>query len=119
MRAALGFEPRVHFDGPIEAVSDEEISADVLATLRELLSNVAHHAHATSVDVYVLAGSEIILRVEDDGGGPGPARSDGRGLSNLEARAGARGGTFTLVPRRDHGSLAEWRVPRPRSEDNS
>jgi signal transduction histidine kinase len=116
MKTALGFEAQVHFDGPLEAVADEEVGADVLATLRELLSNVAHHAQATSVDVYVLAGSEIILRVEDDGRGPGPARSDGHGLNNLEARARARGGTFALVPRRDGGSLAEWRIPRPRSE---
>jgi signal transduction histidine kinase len=117
LRAALGFEPRVHFDGPVEAAADEELGAEVLAILRELLSNVAHHAGATSADVYVFAGSEIILRVEDDGRGPGPARHGGHGLSNLQARARARGGTFALIAKDGRGSLAEWRVPRPLPED--
>jgi signal transduction histidine kinase len=112
MRNALGFEPRVHFDGPVEAAADEELGAELVAVLRELLSNVAHHAAARSADVYMLAGSDIILRVEDDGRGPGPARDGGRGLSNLKARALARGGTFALTPRDGSGSLAEWRVPR-------
>lgn len=117
MKTALGFEPRVHFDGPVEAAADEELGTEVLAVLRELLSNVAHHAEATSTDVYVLAGSEIILRVEDDGRGPGPSRDGGQGLGNLEARARARGGTFALIPRNGSGSLAEWRIPRPLPDD--
>ena len=49
------------------------LAGDLLAVLRELLSNVAHHSGATSADIYLLAGSEIILRVEDDGRGPGVA----------------------------------------------
>ncbi len=117
MKAAMGFEPRVHFDGPVDAAIDEVLARDLLAVLRELLSNVAHHAGATSADVYLLAGSEIILRVEDDGRGPGPAREGGRGLKNLEARARAHGGSFALAPKEWRGSLAEWRVPRPLPED--
>jgi signal transduction histidine kinase len=117
MKAAMGFEPRVHFDGPVDAAIDEALAGDLLAVLRELLSNVAHHAGATSADVYLLAGSEIILRVEDDGRGPGPARDGGRGLKNLEARSRAHGGSFALVPKVWRGSLAEWRVPRRLPED--
>jgi signal transduction histidine kinase len=116
MKAAVGFEPRVHFDGPVDAAVDDLLAGDLLAVLRELLSNVAHHAGATQADVYLLAGSEIILRVEDDGRGPGPARAEGRGLKNLEARARAHGGSFALVPKEWRGSLAEWRVPRRPSE---
>jgi signal transduction histidine kinase len=117
MKAALGFEPRVHFDGPVDAAADVGLADDLLAVLRELLSNVAHHARATSADVHLLAGSEIILRVEDDGRGPGPTRDGGDGLRNLEARARARGGTFALVAKKVSGSLAEWRVPRPLPDD--
>lgn len=113
MKPALGFEPRLHFDGPIDAAADDGITDDILAVLRELLSNVAHHAGATAVDVHVLAGSEIIVRVDDDGRGPGPVRLGGRGLNNLEARAQARGGTFSFVSRAGRGSSAEWRIPRP------
>jgi signal transduction histidine kinase len=112
MKPPLGFEPRAHFDGPVDSAIDDVLAGDLLAVLRELLSNVAHHAGATSADIYLLAGSEIILRVEDDGRGPGPARVGGRGLKNLEARARVHGGSFALVPKEWRGSLAEWRVPR-------
>jgi signal transduction histidine kinase len=118
MAAALGFEPRVHFDGPVEAAADEELGADLLAVLRELLSNVAHHAEATSADVYLLAGSEVILRVEDNGRGPGPVRAGGRGLRNLATRAEHHGGSFALVAKDGLGSLAEWRVPREQHDEH-
>jgi len=117
MKEALGFEPRIHFDGPVDAAISDVLAGDLLAVLRELLSNVAHHSGATSADIYLLAGSEIILRVEDDGRGPGVAREGGRGLRNLEARARAHGGSFALAPKEWRGSLAEWGVPRRLRDD--
>src|SRR5690606_32183365 len=48
---ALGFRPHVFFDGPIDYEVVGEVADDLLATLRELLSNVARHAHASRVDV--------------------------------------------------------------------
>lgn len=69
----LGFEPRVLFDGPIEAGVADELSTELLATLREALSNVARHALASRVDVEALAGVDLVLRVVDNGiGPPGP-----------------------------------------------
>jgi signal transduction histidine kinase len=113
MSDALGFAPRIHFDGPVDSAIDDTLVGELLAVLRELLSNVAHHAAAGAADIYLLAGSEIILRVEDNGRGPGPERAAGRGLKNLETRAQAHGGSFALVAKEGRGSLAEWRVPRP------
>ncbi|HEY8675183.1 MAG TPA: hypothetical protein VIO13_04365 [Candidatus Dormibacteraeota bacterium] len=49
MKAALGFELRVHFDGPVDAAIDEVLAGDLLAVPRELLSNVAHHARRRHV----------------------------------------------------------------------
>jgi signal transduction histidine kinase len=114
MEPALGFRPRVHFDGPVDTAIDGALADDLPAVLRELLSNIAHHAGATAADVYLLAGSEVILRVEDDGGGPGHSREGGQGLSNLAARAETHGGSFALVGKERRGTLAEWRVPRQR-----
>jgi signal transduction histidine kinase len=118
MTPTLGFRPRVHFDGPVDAAIDEALADDLPAVLRELLSNVAHHAGATAADVYLLAGSEVILRVEDDGAGPGATREGGQGLSNLVARAQTHGGSFALVAKERQGSLAEWRVPRRLPTEN-
>ncbi len=66
---ALGFEPRVDFQGPTEEI-DAEPRHHLLACLREALSNVARHADAQRCDVVVSVDEDSIeLRVEDDGSG--------------------------------------------------
>ena len=44
---ALGFEPRLQFDGPIESI-DEAIAEQLVPVMREALSNVAQHAQRLS-----------------------------------------------------------------------
>ena len=58
----LGFPPRVHFSGPVDTVVDRERREQLLAVLRESLSNVIRHAAASSVDIEVTAGHELVLR---------------------------------------------------------
>jgi two-component system, NarL family, sensor histidine kinase DevS len=109
---SLGFEPRVILDGPVDAGVDTATGAEVLATLREALSNVARHAQATSVEVEVVVGSEVCLTVADDGiGPPAEAAPTGKGLPNMAARAARLGGSFELRPRQPRGTVLEWRVP--------
>jgi signal transduction histidine kinase len=59
---------------------------------------------------------DVTLTVQDDGVGPPPAGAPtgGRGLVNLMTRARRLGGTFDLRPREGGGSVAVWRIPRPR-----
>ena len=64
-----GFEPHVTFDGPIDAGIDPEVVSDLLAVLREALSNVARHAEATRVDISLTSTHGVELRVSDDGKG--------------------------------------------------
>ena len=67
-RAALGFDPTVRFDGPVDTIISNDVGDHLLAVLREALSNVAHHARATTVEVTVAAGAQnLVLRVEDNG----------------------------------------------------
>ena len=96
MTPALGFEPRVHFDGPVDSIVGSDLAEHLLAALRELLSNVIRHAQATAVEVRVRAGVEVILTVEDDGLGLDNERRAGLGLANLTERARALGGSFSL-----------------------
>ena len=110
---ALGFEPRVLFDGPVDAATSAQLSADVLATLREALSNAARHAGASRVDVEVLAGADaLVLRVSDDGVGP-PADDAprGHGLANMASRAEQHGGSCEVRAGDTGGTVLEWRVP--------
>jgi signal transduction histidine kinase len=111
-REALGYSPDLRLDGPIDVVVTEEIAEHLLATLQEALANVAKHARASKVDVLVHAGSNVFLRVEDDGVGLSD-RVDGKsGLANMEQRAGALGGTFTARrAKRRGGTIIEWQVP--------
>ena len=106
----LGFEPAVRFSGVIDAVADD-VGEDVLAVVRESLSNVARHAHAAAAEVDVAATADrLTVDVRDDGVGLGP--TDRRsGLDNLRRRAEHRGGTCTVGPREPAGTWLSWSVP--------
>jgi signal transduction histidine kinase len=109
---ALGFEARVDFDGPVDAVSDEELTDDVLAVVREALSNTAKHARAHAAAVRVTASAEAFrVFVDDDGVGMGP--TDRRsGLANLRERAERRGGTLDVSSGASgRGLTVAWSVP--------
>ena len=108
----LGFQPRVRFVGPIDTIVDRDAGEQLLAVLRESLSNVIRHAGASSVEVELAAGTELVLVVEDDGIGPlGREVAPGFGLRNMASRAASLGGSFEIHQRNPHGTLAEWRVP--------
>jgi signal transduction histidine kinase len=90
--ATLGFAPKVHMDGPLEAATDAATQEELLKTLREALSNVVRHANASSVEVLLRAASgTITLRVADNGVGlPKDARhgqhADPRGVAGGRLR---------------------------------
>jgi signal transduction histidine kinase len=108
----LGFAPHVRFEGPIDSTVRSTVAMELLATLREALSNVARHAKATRVDVTVEIDEDVCLRVVDDGIGPPDEKSrSGRGLLNMAARAERLGGAFALRPGPPRGSVLEWRAP--------
>jgi signal transduction histidine kinase len=113
----LGFEPRVLFDGPVDSRVPSAMAAEVVAVLREALSNVARHAHATRADVELVVGaSDLLLRVFDDGVGPPAGVEAGNGLPNMQTRAERLRGTFSIGARVDDGgAVVEWRVPLPQT----
>lgn len=114
--ASLGFGPALRFTGPADTVaSDDDLVDDMTAVLREALSNVAKHAHASHVEVDVVVDTAACLVevvVADDGRGPG---GGGRrsGLANLRRRAERRGGRFELGVAAAGGSRLCWSVPLP------
>ena len=119
---SLGFEPRVVFDGAVDAAAGEGLAADLLATLRESLANVAKHAGATAVDVTVRANDALlVLEVADNGRGlGGEARSagdaadvgGGHGLGNMVKRAAHWDGTCEVAASPGGGTVVTWSVPR-------
>jgi signal transduction histidine kinase len=120
---SLGFEPRVLFDGPVDAAVADELANDLVATLREALANVAKHARASSVEVSLRASDDaVVLEVSDDGRGLAAAAdvedvyaSGGHGLGNMAKRAERWAGSCTVTDGPGPGAggtVVTWRVPR-------
>jgi signal transduction histidine kinase len=108
---ALGFRPFLDVSGPVDSTVPDDIAPEVLAVVREALSNVARHAHASTVRVSVrVADGRLTVRVEDDGAGMDPARARG-GVVNMGERAHDLGGTFDVGPGESGGTAVVWRVP--------
>jgi signal transduction histidine kinase len=85
---------------------------DVVAVVRELLTNVVRHAQARRSTVSVVIDSEVRVVVTDDGRGlpPVAVRS---GLANLAARAERRSGALDCRSG-PTGTEIRWSVPLPR-----
>jgi signal transduction histidine kinase len=111
MTQALGFAPHVAFAGLVEIRVKDEVIEDCEACVRELLSNVARHAHATSASVDVeLVDDVLTVTVSDNGIGPAGATARSSGLANLRDRAERRSGSFELRAGPSNGSVATWTV---------
>jgi signal transduction histidine kinase len=112
--ALLGFEPAVRFAGPVDSMLTVDTMDQLVAALREALTNAAKHANAKRVEVIVqIERGDVILLVTDDGIGvavSGPGRRSG--VANIAARAQDLGGSCRLERVYDHGGTRlTWRVP--------
>jgi signal transduction histidine kinase len=109
----LGFTPLVRTSGPVDSSIVAATGAQLLAVLREALSNVARHAEADAAVVEVEVGSsasEVTLRVTDNGLGLPVDRRES-GLRNVRRRAGDLGGRVRFHAEEPHGTRLEWTVP--------
>ncbi|MBD0423535.1 GAF domain-containing protein [Streptomyces sp. TRM S81-3] len=116
----LGFTPSHRFVGPVDSAVGDLTGKNLIAALREALSNAFRHARATRIDVRVDATVTLAdgrpgvrLTVADDGVGitEGGRRS---GLRNLERRAESLGGTSRLGPgvgAGGAGTTVLWEAP--------
>ncbi|GAA1648259.1 two-component system sensor histidine kinase [Kribbella alba] len=109
--SALGFRPELICTGPIDSAVPASVRPQILAAVRESLSNVVRHAQASTVKVELaVTSADVTARVTDDG--VGVTSSDRRsGLRNLEDRAAALGGAIRLGSNQPHGTVLELRAP--------
>ncbi|MZD04281.1 GAF domain-containing protein [Streptomyces sp. SID5785] len=116
----LGFKPAHRFVGPVDALVGEVTGKNLIAALREALSNAFRHARAASIEVVVDStvtlpdGRQgVRLTVADDGVGipEGGRRS---GLKNLKRRAESLGGDSWYGPGTGDdgtGTTLVWQAP--------
>ena len=101
----------------VDSRVDDSRSDDAVAVVREGLSNIARHAHATagavSVDLHGDTSSgSLTVSIADDGVGIDPEHTRNSGLANMAERARLNGGTFTLgTGLEGKGTRITWRVP--------
>ncbi|MFJ6720748.1 GAF domain-containing sensor histidine kinase [Streptomyces sp. NPDC091259] len=116
----LGFRPAHRFVGPIDAAVGELVGKNLIAALREALSNAFRHAEASRIEVLVDSTIQLAdgrpgvrLEVADDGVGiaEGGRRS---GLRNLRRRAESLGGASWYGPgiaEDGGGTTVVWEAP--------
>ncbi|GAA2673494.1 sensor histidine kinase [Actinoplanes palleronii] len=111
-RQTLGFEPGLRFAGLLDMLRGDVVQ-DLIAVLREALSNIARHSRARCADVAVtVSDGRLTLTVCDDGVGfTGDNR--GSGLTNLRQRAERHHGTLTVEGAPAGGTTLTWSVPIP------
>jgi hypothetical protein len=114
MAEVLGFAPAVRLGSGLDSRASGELSEQVLAVLREALSNAARHSGATRVDVILdtdAAGVPTVL-VRDNGRGIQEI-SRRSGLANMADRAEKLGGQLRVAPADGGGTELEWKVLLP------
>jgi signal transduction histidine kinase len=107
----LPVSPEVQLSGPLDTISDEAIIADVKAVLRESLTNVAKHAQATQIRVFVEADTaRLAVTVLDNGIGLGEGTRRS-GLANLNRRAERHEGLLNVGNSSEGGLQLQWSIP--------
>ncbi|MFV0128943.1 GAF domain-containing sensor histidine kinase [Streptomyces sp. HMX112] len=116
----LGFTPAHRFVGPVDTLVGELTGKNLVAALREALSNAFRHARAQRIEVVVDATARlpdgvaaVRLTVSDDGVGI-PAGGRRSGLRNLARRAESLGGSSWCGPGLGGGgggTSVVWQAP--------
>jgi len=108
------YETRVDLDVscPPDLVP-EDVADELLATIKEALSNALRHSGAEHVTVRVGCGSsQVVVSVEDDGSGfDTAADGTGFGLANMADRVQAMGGSFAVDSVPGTGSVVRATFP--------
>ncbi len=110
----IGYDVHVSFAGPVDSLVSESVTENLLATVREAITNIGRHAEATSASVEVNVDNGMCrLRIVDNGRGFGTttANGTGMGLTNLRRRAETLRGTMTIESPDHGGTVVVWQVP--------
>lgn len=113
--AGLAAAPRLSFAGAVDLLVPEAMADDIVAVVREGLTNVGKHAAATTTTVSVVADEEhVTVEITDDGVGIPSGASRASGTANLRDRAESWGGACEIAPAEPRGTRLTWRAPLPR-----
>jgi signal transduction histidine kinase len=116
--SGLSTSPRLTFGGAVDLLVDGELADDVVAVVREGLSNVSRHASAQTADVAIVVDDErVVVTIDDDGTGLPKGARRSSGTANLRERAKRHGGDFELIGRDAGGTRLRWTAILPTVEE--
>jgi len=102
----------VAFEGglPHDLALSDDIEAPIALVLREAVTNIHRHAHATQASVSVSCEDEMLqMRICDNG--RGGLAAHGNGVSGMRERVRALGGTLAIDSPPRRGTVLSVRVP--------
>jgi PAS domain S-box-containing protein len=97
-----------------ERVVDQGMASGLFRIVQESLTNIARHAQASAVDIYIGCDDENLnLVIQDNGKGMATSdrRKSGIGLVSMRERAIALGGSFAIFSDPGHGTTIEVQLP--------
>jgi signal transduction histidine kinase len=105
-----GLRPDLRVRNELEDLPSDLVH-DMVAVVRELVTNVVRHAGASRLTVEVTVDDAVRVVVTDDGRGL-PSITVRSGLANLSDRAERRGGRLSCSSD-ESGTMVTWTVPLP------
>ena len=107
--STLGFQPTLVIEGDVRPLT-EDLAKDLVAVLRESLSNVARHADASRVTILLVADDgNVELTVTDNGRGISQGGHAG-GVANMQSRAEGHGGHCEFHSPSEGGTRIVWQA---------
>jgi PAS domain S-box-containing protein len=122
------FEKKAHFtckliSTPQRIVLSKEISIEIFRICQEALTNIARHAEARNVIVFLQnTRGRLMMEVRDDGRGITKKEitdHESIGLTGMRERAYALGGSLTIMGTRGQGTIVTLRVPLNTRKQNN
>lgn len=92
---------------------DDAVAIAVFRVVQEALTNVARHARASRVSLFIARrGDQLLVELADNGVGFGAAAA-GFGITGMQERAVDLGGELSLAAGIDGGALVRLQLPLP------
>ena len=89
-----------------------EARAHLYRLVQEALNNVARHAHATLVQLWLgCVGDQLVVRIEDNGRGLAQNSNWGIGMHSMHERARCLGAALQLRGAEQGGLILELSIP--------
>ncbi|MCR2763468.1 sensor histidine kinase [Microbacterium sp. zg.B48] len=114
-RTGLGLEVTIA-DHLGETLPPSSVQTAAFRIAQEALTNVVRHSGGSAATitldrVHSADGDQLVLTVEDDGTGRGPAATDGAGIRGMRERAELAGGELTITAAPRAGTVVTARIP--------